>query len=81
MNVEEHNTARRSNWRYALAWTLRRPSRAAFLIVLLALAGTASALGLLRWQLPLLQWSFAAICWLAALGILVKLALRDREGK
>lgn len=79
MSVEEHNTVRRSDWRSAIAWTLRRRSRTAFVIALLTLAGAGSALGLLRWQPPLLRWSFAAICWLAALGMLVKPALRDRK--
>lgn len=81
MNVEEHHTVRRSDWRNALAWSLQRPYRAAFVVGLLALAGTGSALGLLRWQLPFLRWSFAAICWLAALALLVRLAVRDRKGE
>ena len=80
MSVEEHNTVRRSDWRSAIAWTLRRRSRTAFVIALLTLLrGQEAPFGLLRWQPPLLRWSFAAICWLAALGMLVASALRDRK--
>ncbi|PSJ17495.1 hypothetical protein C7H79_07875 [Nitrosomonas supralitoralis] len=79
MNVEEYNTVRRSDWRNAIAWSLRRPYRAAFVVGLLALAGTGSVLGYFRWQLPLLQWSFAAICWFVALALLARLVVRIRK--
>ena len=79
MSPEEHNAVRRSNWRNAFAWSLRRPYRAVFIVVLLAFAGAGSIFGVLRWQLPLLRWSFAAICWLAAIALLIGLVAKGRK--
>ena len=84
-NSEEHTVVRRSNLRYALSWTLHRRHRVALVVMLLALAGAGSVLGLLRWQHPYLRWSFAAVCWLVAAFVLFRLAaamrVRFEEGQ
>lgn len=69
---------RRSDLRHALRWVLRQRQRTAFVVLLLLLAGLFSACGWLRWQLPLMRWSFAAGCWLAA-SLLAIQSLRLRR--
>lgn len=80
-SIEERKAVRRSDLRYALAWTLHHPYRAALVVILLALAGAGSVFGLLRWQHPYLRWSFAAVCWLVAAFVLIRLAAKLRTGK
>ena len=79
--TDENKAVGRSDLRYALAWTLRRPYRAVFVVVLLALAGAGSVIGILRWQHVYFRWSFAVICWLVAVFVLIKLAAQARPSK
>lgn len=62
-------TVQRSNWRYAIHWTLRSRANALSVIVLMIAGGVLSVLDMLRWQNPTVKWSFAIICW--SLAVLV----------
>ena len=68
---EDLEPMRRTTLRTALAWTLQRRSHTVLVVLLCALAGISSALGLLRWQHPYARWSFAALCWCVAVIVMV----------
>lgn len=80
-DFEDKQPVRRSDLRYALAWTLHSRRRSVVVAILLALAGAASAFGLLRWQGLYLRWSFAVICWLTLAFILIRLSTQHRQQK
>jgi len=54
MNDKVHG---RSEWRNALKWVLWSWSHTVFIVVLLAIAGIVSVLGLLRWDQSFFRWS------------------------
>lgn len=65
-------TVRRSDLRAAIAWTFRSRRNTIFVITLFATAGLSSVLGLLRWQAPFLRWSFAGLCWILVLIVVLR---------
>jgi len=69
----------RSDLRVALAWCTQSSTRAALVVLFLALAGVASALGFLRWHHPYARWSFAVLCWIAAAVVVAAARGRNRQ--
>lgn len=74
-------TVRRSDWRYAIAWTLKSRANALYVIFLMTAGGSLSALGLLRLQDPAARWSFAVVCWSVALLVVLRAPWRKKIGK
>jgi len=70
-DTEEGEPVRRSDWRTALAWISQRRVHTVFVVLLLAAAGIASSIGLLRWQDMITRWSFAILCWVVAVALAV----------
>jgi hypothetical protein len=74
---DETRPVRRSDWRSAFLWVSRSRGRARFVVLLLAVAGLCSALGLLRWQGDVARWSFAALCWSVAAVVVLNSQRRE----
>ena len=75
----DHVPVRRSDWRAALACVTERRARTVLIVIFLALAGIASALGLLRWTHPFARWSFAAVSWSVACIVLAVAVRKTRQ--
>ncbi|HPQ50114.1 MAG: hypothetical protein KDJ26_05490 [Alphaproteobacteria bacterium] len=61
-------------------WVRQNKYLAGLATIFLIAAGVVSALGMLKWNAPILNWSFAAFLWAGSVFLLIQILKRnDKE--